>query len=158
MAKEIIKKINVFTGPAGSGKTKLAREVARNYSDKNVVFMTSYEIDLLRKQYPFSACTSKTELVIIDGIKSLQDFEVWLFKTHRYIHVEKPGKKPFIISPEVILICEPSITTEQLDALGSRISDYCRVYGVEELISPDTEWAKLSILKEKRSHISNLKL
>jgi replication-associated recombination protein RarA len=134
MGKEIIKEISVFVGPAGSGKTRLAGELARNFKKEEVVYTTAGELMERFEKWQFSDCTPKTTLLIIDEIPNTKAFEHWLNKVYRYIYVEKYQQSAFIISPDVILICSGSVTREHLDALGSSVAAKCLIYEVEELM------------------------
>ena len=88
----------IIMGNPGSGKTILAKEMAKVLVEPNeVVFINDSN-----SRFRFSECNENTKLVIFDNVKNLEHY---IYHTEGLV-IDKQGKKPFFITPKIILISD----------------------------------------------------
>jgi hypothetical protein len=97
-----IQKGIIFFGAAGSGKTKLALEIASAYSESERVFIdTSHWYS--DTGFNFSACTPETKLIICDDVIRRSVFEQIAYLQFSGITVYRKMEIPFKIIPRIII-------------------------------------------------------
>ena len=108
----------LIIGPAESGKTKLANEIAADYSfAKNEVCFLNMRQKRTIPNFFFDECTKETKLVIIDEIKSIDQLQNFYYITAG-VKVDKPAQSSFTIYPRLILVSE-SITESDIPSDAS---------------------------------------
>jgi hypothetical protein len=127
----------IIIGPAESGKTKKAREIASSYCPENVVMIDGRK-KLIDDPFLFSHCDSAIELFFVDDILRPKTLE-YLYGVLRSdeITINKRGKKPFTIKPpRAILTCDESITRNDLN---KRCPGFERFFNVIDLFEKKTK-------------------
>lgn len=93
----------IIVGKSGSGKSRLAREIANNVCKENEVVWIDGRSDV--DYFIFQSCNENTRLLIIDDAR---DVESYIGLTEEVI-VERQRKKQIIIHPEIILVCDENV-------------------------------------------------
>lgn len=75
----------------------------------------------LKSPFAFSECTENTKAVIIDELRNPEYLLTLIFSSIDGIIVNKQSKKPFVIHPEIILVCDEYISRQRLLDMGSSI-------------------------------------
>lgn len=114
-----MKKIKIIIGKRGSGKSTIATALVSSLNDNEKIFLNEAH---LKSPFGFSECSEKTKVVIIDELRSPEYILTLIFSSIEGIIVNKQGKKPFEIYPEMIIVCCEYITKERLLDMGSSIS------------------------------------
>jgi len=110
----------VFVGPAESGKTRKAREIAARYPEKNVTWIDGRNAKgLIRDYFKFRDCHTETELVIFDDVRISLDFFYNFISIG--ITVEYPGRPSFTVTPKILIIYDEQTQLVQLDKSPSTI-------------------------------------
>lgn len=94
----------LLVGPAYSGKTHQAKEIAKDYAPENVVWLNGRTRDFIH-QFGFADCVQSTELIIIDDIMLINDILFFFNILVSGVLVEKMGEQSFRIYPKIILTC-----------------------------------------------------
>jgi hypothetical protein len=105
-----MKNITIITGPTESGKTTKAKELAAKFSPDEVVWLEAQSRDFSQDRICFAPCQTNTKLLVIDAVSTEIQIIAYLFFAATGIFVNQKGKAPFLIKPEIILICLSHIT------------------------------------------------
>jgi ABC-type oligopeptide transport system ATPase subunit len=103
----IINKITVIIGSAGSGKTTAAKCIAKDYDSDKVVWIDGNN---KRRNFLWNRCKENTELVIIEELKNIKDLELLFGPAIDGIAVEHQGKEEFYINPKIVVTCKSDVT------------------------------------------------
>jgi Cdc6-like AAA superfamily ATPase len=97
-----MKKLTIITGHQGSGKTTTAKEYASKFKESETqnLLYSNY-----KSSFYYSQCDENTKLIIIEGVTSICEIIPFLFLCSG-IEVNKKGKSPFTINPEILLVCQ----------------------------------------------------
>jgi broad-specificity NMP kinase len=114
-----MKKVKVITGKNGSGKSTIARALASSINENEKIFFNQKNLNSV---FGFSECSEKTKVVIIDELKNNDYLMSLIFTTTEGIEVDKPFAEPFVIHPEVIVVCNESISKQMLLDMGASIA------------------------------------
>ena len=109
-----MKKGIIITGLQCSGKTTKAREIATQFAKENVVWITARDKRQYSSPFAFSDCTKDTQLIIIEEIMKVRDVKFFFNCISEGVWVNKKGKNPFIINPQIVLVCQYKIIKTQL--------------------------------------------
>jgi hypothetical protein len=109
-----MKKGIIITGPQASGKTTKAREIASQFPKENVVWLFARDKRHYSSPFAFSDCTENTQLIIVEEIMKARDVEFFFNCISEGVWVNKRGKNPFIINPQIVLVCQSEIIKNQL--------------------------------------------
>lgn len=101
-------------GAAGSGKTKLAKNIAEYYSKDEVAWVYLRRYSKLDHPFLYNGCTEKTKLIIIDDFYQLDYIERFYLDVSNGVKVHQQYKYPFTIDAKIILVCDERITNELL--------------------------------------------
>lgn len=93
----------IITGKSGSGKSRLAKEIAGQAYKKNEV--TWIDGKSSSGHFRFQNCNENTKMLIIDDAK---DVESYIGLTKEVV-VERQCKEQIIIHPEIILVCDENV-------------------------------------------------
>lgn len=109
------KKITLIIGNAESGKTTKAKEIASSYDKENVTWIDGYNYNKsFHKRFFYHRCDLNTELIIIDGIKDASHIEHFYSYIYEGIQVEKRFEDPFVINPNIVIVCGEKISIDDL--------------------------------------------
>jgi len=101
------KKGTIIFGSDKSGKSQKAIELVKEKLLNEVVFLTDYnESD----QFAFGQCNESTKAIVIDELNANQSIESFFIMIQEGLKVNKQGKKPFIIHPEIIIVLNSNVT------------------------------------------------
>lgn len=114
-----MKNITIITGPAGSGKTTKAKELAAKFPPGEVVWLEAQSRDFSQDRICFAPCQTNTKLLVIDAVSTEIQIIAYLFFAATGIFVNQRGKAPFLIKPEIILVCQSHITELILTSIKS---------------------------------------
>lgn len=104
-----MKKAKIFIGPAASGKTFMARQIAAQFGKEESVFMLSRHSNW-NKPFAFDQCSEWTKLLVIDKIVKPSEIETLFNVVTEGVNVKRRGSKTaFTIHPQIILICQEGI-------------------------------------------------
>lgn len=133
-----MKKITVITGPARCGKTRKAKELAKEFKADEVVFLPMRFWHRQREDpFFFSSCNPDTKLIIMDDIPNSFLLK-WLLEDlfQDGIEVNTRTEPPYTIDlPKVIITCNENITPEEIELFGvsyinrimiNELGDRCR--------------------------------
>jgi len=110
-----MKKGTIIIGPKNSGKTDLAFFLAnlKGYTEAEITLMNGRTFS--DHPFNFSACTPDTNLIIIDDVASVFEFErLYNCIGEEAILVQKPRVRSFVITPDIIITCQSDITSDML--------------------------------------------
>lgn len=102
-----MKRIKIFVGGPGTGKTKKALEKAEIIGMEKSVFINGIINPdyFIQPSFVFQHCTPETKLVVIDEFtRTKKLFGTFVSLIHG-IRVHKHCKEPFNIEPDIIIIC-----------------------------------------------------
>lgn len=105
----IINKITIIIGSAGSGKTTAAKCIAKDYD--NVAWLDGNNII---SHFFWNKCKEDTDLVIIEEIKDVKYLERLFGPAIDGIAVEHRGKDTFYINPRIVVTCKSDVTIKDL--------------------------------------------
>jgi len=126
----------IITGPNGTGKTKKAKEIASKFKDTEVVRI-EYSHHLFQNPFALSVCELNTKLIIIDDVKNEDALYSFYCSITDGFAVNKRGKKPFMITPEFIFICDQRITYNQLSKRGESFhARFDIIYYKKDILKP----------------------
>ncbi len=95
-----MKKGTIIIGKQSSGKTTLAKEIASQYLEHEVVWIDrDYD-----EAFAFQECTQDTKLVVVDDIECISCAIGFFGSIEAKIQVQKPLCEPFFIDPKLILV------------------------------------------------------
>lgn len=100
-----MKKLTIITGLQGTGKRKKAKELAAKFSENEVAFLSARGHSFLKTSHVFDQCQLDTKLIVVTDISDLQDLFCYLFLASYGLMVNRKGENPFMIYPEITLIC-----------------------------------------------------
>ncbi len=109
----------LITGRKCSGKTTKAKEIASQFQNDEVVFISYRGEKKHEDAFLFSECTEKTKLVVFEELYDINQVQAFFNMVSNPITVNKKMKKPFTIEPKFILVCQTEIEDEQLVELGA---------------------------------------
>jgi hypothetical protein len=97
-------KIDVFFGPAESGKTRRAHEL---YDGKNAAWFDGRNKRLFKNPSPFANVTDETEVIIIDDLPlTMLQEAIFTLSVHELV-INAKMKKPFSIPrPKIVITVE----------------------------------------------------
>lgn len=99
----------IITGKSGSGKSRLAKEIAGQvYKENEVAWIDGKSSP---SHFRFQNCNENTKLLIIDDAK---DVESYIRLTEEVI-VERQCKEQITIHPEIILVCDENVDPNSLE-------------------------------------------
>jgi ABC-type oligopeptide transport system ATPase subunit len=107
----IIEKITIIIGSAGSGKTTAAKCIAEGYDSDKVVWLDGNN---KIRHFFWNRCKENTELVIIEEFKDVNDLELLFAPAIDGIAVEHRGKETFYINPKIVVTCKSDVTIKDL--------------------------------------------
>lgn len=105
-----MKNVTIITGSAGSGKTTKAKELAAEFSPDEVVWSNDRSRNFSQDSFYFASCQTNTKLLVVDAVITESQIIAYLLFAATGILVNKKGKEPFLIKPEIILVCQFQIT------------------------------------------------
>lgn len=99
------KKIRIFTGPRGSGKTRAAKEAAKGLE---TLFINGINPKPYKHWSFFRELTSKHQLVIIDSVPSIEALEdiLVVLKGNRILVHQLKRYAHYVTLPNVIITCD----------------------------------------------------
>lgn len=109
----------LITGRQSSGKTTKAKEIASQFQEDEVVFISCRNKKTHENPFLFSQCTEKTKLVVFEELYDINQVEAFFNMVSNPIVVNKKMKEPFTIAPKFVLVCQSEIDAEQLVELGA---------------------------------------
>ena len=98
-----MKKGLIFIGPARSGKSRAALEIAAKFNNAVVIL----DRNNFHGSWPFNNLTKNTELLIIDELRDISYINRFLGSN---LYVDKQCQKGFTINPQIIVVCDAKIT------------------------------------------------
>lgn len=104
----------LITGPAGSGKSSIAMDIAKSFSRHQIALIYSRNPSSIENPHLFHECTRITELVVIDDIQDYDQLKQALEFDQTGIHIYHKGKIPKSIDPYFIIVCSESINAEKI--------------------------------------------
>lgn len=109
------KKIILIVGKSDNDKTTKAKEITGLYNNENVTWIDGYNYNKgFHKNFFYNSCSLNTELVVIDGIKDASHIEHFFADITDGISIEKKCEDPFLIYPNITLICSSKILMNDL--------------------------------------------
>lgn len=135
-----MEKITIIYGPAGAGKSRLARDISRN---KKAVWLCGQCKKFNDDPFIFSKVDKTTEYIIIDDIPKKNILSAMALFSPMQIIINKRYESPYTISiPKVVLILDvseykfpegSSITHRfdfiKLDSIDDYFKEYERIFG-----------------------------
>ena len=112
-------KIKMIVGKNSSGKSTYANAMCAKYNQEEKHILNG---DSTCNPFMFSECNFLTKVIIIDDLKNNKQFIPFLFFLISGVNVNKRGQLPFTIFPEIIIVCDESITKEALEKYGSSLN------------------------------------
>lgn len=104
-----MQKIQIFVGPAESGKTFRAREITKG---QNVAWINGYRTNPFDNPTLLSVVGTQTNHIVVDDIYGAENLKLWFLELREEkIIIGRNTDNPSIIDrPDIILICYASIS------------------------------------------------
>lgn len=109
----------IITGPNGSGKTSIARDISGQFLCESIAFIGSNNLNVSKNPFLFHQCHSNTKVVVIDDILTSEQLREAIQFEEDGITVHQRAKRPFSIDPFLILVCNENISKEQVKEICS---------------------------------------
>lgn len=106
------KKATIIFGKDDKCKLSKAKEITSYFKADEIITLPG-RIDLDHR-FSFSICNEDTKAIIINEVVSSTQIELFYNPIVHGLTVEKRGSMPFIIHPEIILICSNELEEIQL--------------------------------------------
>lgn len=104
-----MKKAKIFTGPAVSGKSRMARQLAAQFEKEETVIILSRQANW-NKPSTFNQCSERTKLLVIEEISKPSEIEhLFNIVTEGVMVKNRNSKTALTIHPQIILICQEGI-------------------------------------------------
>ncbi len=112
----------LLVGPAYSGKTHQAKEIAKDYAPENVVWVYGRTGGYIHP-FGFSDCEKSTELIIIEDIRMSNDndYQFLCELVENGVLVEKRGNDSFRIHPKIVV----SYNVIHVKIIGYLLNEFC---------------------------------
>lgn len=114
-----MKKVKIIIGKNNSGKSRIADAMVCSINDSEKSLILGSDI---RNPFCFSKCNENTKVVIIENLQMPAYLIGLVFATVDGLMVDRQSKKLFVIHPEIIIVCDESITRNLLLDMGSSLS------------------------------------
>ncbi len=103
----------IITGAQGSGKTTLARKIASEYANNEIVFIDCLGKKIENERYFFSECTQNTKLIVFEDCELSQNKKVFNAESTSIV-VNRKGKESFTIVPKLVFTLQSELKSEQI--------------------------------------------
>lgn len=124
-----MEKITIIYGPARSGKSRLAEDIAR---DKNTVWITGRKRNIFDDSFIFFGVDESTELIIFDDIPEKFVRDTMEFLMPDEIIVNNQRKSPFKIPrPKVILTLQEEFQFPEGASIDARF-DFIKLESIDD--------------------------
>ena len=110
--KQEFKKATIIFGKDDKCKLSKANEITSCFKNDEIIFLPGRYG--LNHKFSFSTCNKNTKAIIIDQIASSTQVEIFFNPIIHGLTVNKRGSDPFVIHPEIILICSNELKEVQL--------------------------------------------
>lgn len=134
--KKKFNKALVFVGPAESGKTRMARLIAEEYEEDEVLWIKGRGLNI-NSPFILQNCTPKTKLLIIDDVTYRASINWFLPAITSGIIVNQKNKKPWGHEFEQIIITADESVDKETFLTPSSIARRFTVVESPFLFAPD---------------------